>query len=76
MITDNQVRKMKKFLSQGRTLEVAASCSGMDEKTARKYRDMKQLPSELKAGRVRKPGIHVLKDMCLPREVFHVPHKG
>ncbi len=25
----------------------------MDEKTARKYRDIKQLPSELKAGRVR-----------------------
>ena len=53
MITDNQVRKMKKLLSQGKTLEVAASRSGMDEKTARKYRDMKQLPSELMAGRVR-----------------------
>ncbi len=53
MVTDNQVRKMKKLLSQGKTLEVAASRSGMDEKTARKYRDMEQLPSELKAGRVR-----------------------
>jgi len=53
VVTDNQVRKMKKFLSQGKTLEVAASRSGMDEKTARKYRDMKQLPSEIKASRVR-----------------------
>ncbi len=39
MITDNQVRKLKKYLSQGKTLEVSAARSGMDEKTARKYRD-------------------------------------
>lgn len=53
MITDNQVRKLKKYLSQGRTLEVSATRSGMDEKTARKYRNLDQLPSELKAGRSR-----------------------
>ena len=53
MITDNQVKKLKKNLAQGRTLEVSAARSGMDEKTARKYRDQDKLPSEIKAGRVR-----------------------
>ena len=53
MITDNQVRKLKKYLSQGKTLEVSAARSGMDEKTARKYRDQAELPSEIRAGRSR-----------------------
>lgn len=53
MITDNQVRKLKKYLSQGKTLEISAARSGMDEKTARKYRDQDKLPSEIKAGRNR-----------------------
>ena len=53
MITDNQVKKLKKYLSQGKTLEISAARSGMDEKTARKYRDQDKLPSEIKAGRVR-----------------------
>ncbi len=53
MITNNQVRKLKKYLSQGKTLEISAARSGMDEKTARKYRDQDKLPSEIKAGRSR-----------------------
>jgi len=53
MITDNQVKKLKKYLSQGKTLEVAAVRSGMDEKTARKYRDLNELPSEIKTSRSR-----------------------
>lgn len=53
MITDNQVKKLKKYLSEGKTLEVSAAKSGMDEKTARKYRDQDKLPSEIKAVRVR-----------------------
>jgi transposase len=53
MITDNQVRKLKKDLIQGKTLEVSAARSGMDEKTARKYRGLNKLPSEIKAGRIR-----------------------
>ncbi len=53
MITDNQVRKSKKYLAQGKTLEVSAAGSGMDEKTARKYRDEKRIPSEIRASRVR-----------------------
>jgi len=53
MITDNQVKKMKRNLSRGKSLGVSAASSGMDEKTARKYRDLDKLPSELKASRER-----------------------
>lgn len=53
MITDNQARKLMKYLEEKKTLEVAAVKSGMDEKTARKYRDLGKLPSELKAERIR-----------------------
>ena len=38
MITDCQVRKLMKLLNQEQTLSLAAAKSGMDEKTARKYR--------------------------------------
>lgn len=53
MVTDNQVRKLMKYLQEKKSLGVAASKSGMDEKTARKYRDIGKLPSELKAERIR-----------------------
>jgi hypothetical protein len=53
MITDNQVRKLMKYLQEKRTLGVAATKSGMDEKTARKYRILGKLPSELQAERIR-----------------------
>ena len=52
MITDNQVRKLMKYLQEEGKLGIAAAKSGMDEKTARKYRNLDQLPSELKASRV------------------------
>jgi hypothetical protein len=53
MITDNQARKLMKYLHEKRTLGDAAVKSGMDEKTARKYRDLGKLPSELKTERIR-----------------------
>ncbi len=53
MITDNQARKLMKYIQDQRGLAVAAAKSGMDEKTARKYRDLDKLPSELKAERIR-----------------------
>ena len=53
MITDNQARKLMKFLQEKKTLGIAAAKSGMDEKTARKYRDFDKLPSEIKAARTR-----------------------
>ena len=53
MITDNQARKLMKYLQEQKTLEVGAAKSEMDEKTARKYRDLGKFPSELKAERIR-----------------------
>ena len=48
MVTDNQARRLKKMLSEGKNLSISAAKTGMDEKTARKYRDIGKLPSELK----------------------------
>jgi len=48
MVKDRQVRRLFKMTAQGRSLTKAAARADMDEKTARKYRDLKKLPSELK----------------------------
>lgn len=42
-----------KYLQEKRSLGLAAIKSGMNEKTARKYRDLGKLPSELKAEHIR-----------------------
>jgi hypothetical protein len=46
MVTDQQVRKLMKLIQGDMTLAVAAAKAGMDEKTARKYRDLEKLPSQ------------------------------
>ena len=46
MIKDGQVRELFRWLSMGRGLAFAARKTDMDEKTARKYREAKQLPSQ------------------------------
>ena len=46
MPTDGQVRKLRRLLSRGDSLALAARKTGMDEKTARKYRDSHGLPSD------------------------------
>ena len=46
MIEDRQVRRLWKHLATGMPLWKAALKSGMDDKTARKYRDTRKLPSE------------------------------
>ncbi len=48
MVTDRQVRLLMKLLQEEKTLMVAAAKSGMDEKTARKYRKLRKTPSEVK----------------------------
>jgi hypothetical protein len=45
-ITDVHVRRLFTLLGQGQPLSWAASKAGIDRKTARRYRDMKRLPSE------------------------------
>jgi hypothetical protein len=45
MVHDRQVRKLHMLKTREETLEAAASKSGMDEKTARKYLRSGKLPS-------------------------------
>lgn len=48
MVTDAQVRMLMRSLKTGKTLAAGAAKASMDEKTARKYRDLGRLPSEVK----------------------------
>ena len=48
MITDQQVRKLRRLDGKAIAKEVAAVQAGMDAKTARKYRRLGKLPSEVK----------------------------
>ena len=51
MVTDKQVRMLMKLIKTEKTQYLAASKSGMDEKTARKYiRSTEMLPSQQKNG--------------------------
>ena len=49
MITDKQVRRLIALLKSEGNLALAASKAGMDAKTARKYRRLGRLPSELES---------------------------
>ena len=49
MVTDAQVRRLMSLIPKEKTLAVAAAKTGMDEKTARKYRRSGRLPSSMKA---------------------------
>lgn len=49
MVTNKQVRIVMESLGKGKSLAAAAAKADMDEKTARKYRDLGKLPSEIKA---------------------------
>ena len=51
MVSDKQVRRLFKQLAMGKTLRVAAVKADMDEKTARRYRRVGRLPSEVKPDR-------------------------
>jgi hypothetical protein len=47
MIMDRQVKRLWRVLALGKTLAQSADKAGMDEKTARKYRRLGRLPSEV-----------------------------
>ena len=49
MVTDQQARRLMTLMQTEKALGAAAAKAGMDEKTARKYRDAGRLPSELRA---------------------------
>lgn len=48
MITDSQLRKLRCLDRQGAAKELAAVKAGMDPKTARKYRRLGRMPSEVR----------------------------
>lgn len=48
MVTDKQVRKLMKLVTEAKPVAQAAAISDMDEKTARKYIRLHMLPSEIK----------------------------
>ncbi len=51
MVTDRQVRKLFDLLASGRTLTSAAEGAGMHQETARRYRRLGKLPSEVETVR-------------------------
>src|SRR5271170_701593 len=48
MVTDQQVRRLRRLDLLGLLAEQAAAKAGMDPKTARKYRQLGKLPSEVR----------------------------
>lgn len=56
MVTDRQVRLLMSLMNTEKTFKAAAAKAGMDEKTARKWRDSGDLPSQIqkqRSGRTR-----------------------
>src|SRR3989475_13118015 len=51
MVTDEQVRRLRKLSNTEKNQEIAASKAGMDPTTARRYLGLERLPSELKTER-------------------------
>src|SRR5437773_10182828 len=51
MVTDEQVRRLRKLSNTEKNQEIAASKAGMDPTTARRYLGLKRLPTELKKER-------------------------
>ena len=47
MVSDNQVRRLRKLMQEDDRLALNAAKAGMDEKTARKYLSSERLPSEM-----------------------------
>jgi len=47
MVTDRQVKRLLRLLSSGKSLAQSADKGNMDEKTARKYRRLGRVPSEV-----------------------------
>jgi hypothetical protein len=51
MVTDRQYGRLMKLIQQEPSLATAAAKAGMDEQTARKYRELGKLPSQTKPER-------------------------
>ncbi len=62
MVTDQQVRRLMKLITNEPTLAAAAAKSGMSEPTARKYRRSGKLPSQSRKERVYRTRADPFKD--------------
>jgi hypothetical protein len=51
MVTDEQVRRLRKLSNTAKNQEIAAAKAGMDPTTARRYLGLERLPSEVKKER-------------------------
>ena len=51
MVTDGQVKELKRLLTHGKSLRFAARMTEMTDKTARKFRGLDELPSQTKKQR-------------------------
>ena len=47
MVKDRQVQRLWRLLTRGKSLSAASAGSDMSERTGRKYRDLRKLPSEV-----------------------------
>lgn len=63
MVTDEQVRRLRKLIMKEKTYTTAAAKAGMDEKTARKWRDSRKLPSECRLIRTYRTRSDVFEDV-------------
>src|SRR6266702_3460270 len=61
MVTDEQVRRLRKLSNTEKNQEIAASKAGMDPTTARRYLGLERLPSELKKDACGGPGRILLR---------------
>ena len=62
-VTDAQVKELRRLLNQGASLVKAAMKANMDRKSARKYRDRGQLPSEARQPRTWRTRLDPLADV-------------
>src|ERR1700730_16414576 len=62
-VTDAQVQELRRHLNRRASLQYAAMKAGMDRKTARKYRDRGQLPSETRPAHTWRSRVDPLRDV-------------
>ena len=76
MVTDCQVRRLRKFMQMTKTQEMAAAKAEMDVKTARKYCQLGKLPSEVKAAHTWRTRLDPFADVWAEMECYLAVNPG
>jgi hypothetical protein len=71
MVTDEQVRRLRKLSNTEKNQEIAASKAGMDPTTARRYPGLERLPSELKKERAWRTREDPFSEVCAMPQHAH-----